>query len=408
MRTAFPLALLLFAGAPALADDSEQGRQAAQRGVAERRPGSAAVLAEVPFLGEGDAGAVFIDLSPPGSVKELRLQLDTGATQTVLTPGYARELGVRIRRDKSTPYRRKTLLGRDLQFYVDTRLSDTGGRTRMDYGLLGGNFLSHYVVEVDYPGRTVRFLDPDHFEVPKETSAAGEAVLPMRLVSNRPLVRVQVNGETVQMLLDTGGSLGLLLGGREARKAGLEGRSVAGLALHGVLGEIGVEFAEAGSVRLGPFPIEPCPVLVAPRGMYQQGTASDSVIGHDVLASYVVRLDYPRRRVWLGAAGDATPVFFGSDYTLVRRSGAVLYHGEAGVTIGMVIGGSAAERLGLRPQDVFDEVDPGDPELDVEALHAAIEGGGPLRIRRPTAGGDWQAETLGSPSPGTTPGAPVE
>jgi hypothetical protein len=51
----------------------------------------------------------------------LVLLLDTGASFSVFTPLAARAAGVSVRRDKSSPYRRATRLGRDLQFYVDAR-----------------------------------------------------------------------------------------------------------------------------------------------------------------------------------------------------------------------------------------------------------------------------------------------
>ncbi|MCH6568251.1 MAG: nucleotide exchange factor GrpE, partial [Nitrospinae bacterium] len=90
------------------------------------------------------------DLAPQGRGKRFPLIVDTGATWSVITPLMARELGVRVRRVKQDPYRRATVLGRDLQFYVDTQSSDTGSKTGWEYGLLGGQFLAAYVVEFDF------------------------------------------------------------------------------------------------------------------------------------------------------------------------------------------------------------------------------------------------------------------
>ena len=77
----------------------------------------------VPFE-PGPLTRVMVNLAPPGK-RPLVLMLDTGAAGSVVTPRMARELGVTVRPAKTTPYRRGTLLGRDLQFYIDTESSDT-------------------------------------------------------------------------------------------------------------------------------------------------------------------------------------------------------------------------------------------------------------------------------------------
>ena len=109
-------------------------------------PPSEAVVGELPFLDGASESAVFIDLAPDGSARALSLQLDTGATATVLTPQFARSLGVNVRSLKSSPYRRRTRLGRDLLFQVQTGGSDQSARLApFDYGLLGGDFLDDFV-----------------------------------------------------------------------------------------------------------------------------------------------------------------------------------------------------------------------------------------------------------------------
>ncbi len=105
------------------------------------------VLADLPFLESHEANRIYVDLAPAGHARPFRLLLDTGAAFSVLTPRFARAMGVHVRRLKHDPYRRKTRLDRDLLFYVDTRRSDTASRTGWEYGLLGGNFLAEYVVE---------------------------------------------------------------------------------------------------------------------------------------------------------------------------------------------------------------------------------------------------------------------
>jgi len=178
-------------------------------------PPPEAVLAELPFEA-GESNRVIIDLAPEGSAKPFPLFLDTGADWSVLTPRMARDLGVKVRRLKNDPYRRETRLGRDLQFWIDDRSSDTASKTGWEYGLLGGQFLAEYVLEIDFPARRVRFLDRRRYEVPEQTDAPDEAVLPVKLVSNRPAVEIGVEGRPILVMLDTGAPPTATIQGRSA------------------------------------------------------------------------------------------------------------------------------------------------------------------------------------------------
>jgi hypothetical protein len=272
---------------------------------------------------------------------------------------------------------------------VDAHHGDSGSKTGREFGLLGGNFLVEYVVEVDFPRRRVRFLDPERFEVSEKAAAPDETVLPLQLISNRPIVEVEIEGRPVSVLLDTGASYGVLVGSRVARDAGLTSRPAAGLSATGVKGEIGVEFAEARSIRVGALEFHDQPVVVAPRGLYQQGTANDSLIGFDLLSQLSVRIDYPSKRLWLRREPGMVSSFLGADYALVRASGALLYRSGHSVFASVILPGGAAERIGLRPQDVLEDFDPSKEGFDPASPHRAIQAGGPVLIRRRADNGSW-------------------
>jgi hypothetical protein len=99
-----------------------------------------AIVGDLPFLAHPQLNRIYLNLAPEGA-RPFRLLLDTGAEASVLTPLYARELGVTVRRARDTENRRETVLGRDLEFWIDTQSSESGSRTGWEYGLLGGNFL---------------------------------------------------------------------------------------------------------------------------------------------------------------------------------------------------------------------------------------------------------------------------
>jgi hypothetical protein len=273
-------------------------------GAGAPEPPPAAVLATLPFLDSEEPNRVYVDLAPESARRRLRFLLDTGATDSVVTPLAARAMGVRVRRTKADPYRRRTLLGRDVLFHVDTRSSDTGSKTGWEYGLLGGSFLAEYVVEIDFEARRVRLLDADRYRVPESVDHPHEAVLPLEVVANRPGFEVVVNGRPIDVLLDTGAPLGLMLSGRLAQEGGVTSSEVEGLSMAGVLGAVAAELGEAQSLRVGHFGFERYPVAVAPNGFFNQGLPGDSIVGFDLLAQFLVRIDYPRERLWLRRRAD--------------------------------------------------------------------------------------------------------
>lgn len=278
-------------------------------------PPADALLGEIPFHEDSPKTRVMIDLAPEGN-EPFVLMLDTGASGSVLTPRMARALGVSVRRGRSSPYRKKTRLGRDLQFWVDTSTSDTGSKTGWDYAVLGGDFLDDYVVEIDYPGRHVRFYDPKKFSIPEEASNPDERVLPFRRSGTRILADVEIDGKTVLMLVDTGAPA-VLLAGREAKKAGIRWDDLPELdGVGGVLGPIQAYTYTAQHLRFGGFEFESQSIAVAPRGSYNQGGPTDSAIGYDILGHLVMRIDYRKKRLWLRRGPQRGATYWGQPDTL--------------------------------------------------------------------------------------------
>lgn len=262
-------------------------------------PPENAVLAVLPFLDFHEDNRIYIDLAPENSSRRMKMILDTGATFSVVTPRAAREMGVRVRRTKNDPYRRKTSLGRDLLFYIDTKSSDQGSKTGWEYALIGGNFLKDYVLELDFENRRVRLLDPDEYEVPETVSAPDAAVIPLEIVSNRPTLFMEVNGHRSKFLFDTGAPLGTSISGAIASRSRVESKAYPGYRAAGVWGEVAAELGVADGVQVGPFRFGPVPIQVHPNGFFNFGVADQGIVGYDVMARFLVRIDYPRERLLL-------------------------------------------------------------------------------------------------------------
>ena len=304
-----------------------------------------------------------------------------------------------MRRAKSSPYRRATRLGRDLQFWVQDASSDTGSPTGWEYGLLGGNFLEHYVVELDFQERRVRFLDPKRYRVPERVTAPDEAVIPMRVTARRPFTTIEVDGKRAQVAIDTGAPSPVYLSGKEARKVGLDPDSLPYFGEVGTtMGDTPGHIGEVNSFRFAGFEFGRVPVVVMPRGWFNMAGSSDSVIGYDVLQQFKLRLDYPRGRLWLERRDDTRVTFLGANYESIRETG--VYLGRApgnGWWVLSVIPGSPAERLGLQPGDVIVRRGEELTTSDLEETIQRIEAGAEIAVARHQQAGKWLILTLGRP-----------
>jgi predicted aspartyl protease len=357
---------------------------------AEPAPGppDEAVVVSLPFIDTGEPNRVIVDLAREGN-RPLQLILDTGATFTTLTPLAARALGVTVRPHKSSPYRRGTSLGRDLQFWVDTTSSDTGSRTGWEYGLLGGNFLEKYVVEFDFRARTVRFIDPKKFRVPKVVDAENETIVPLRIVSGRPIAKIGMNGKTSSVLLDTGAHNPLILSGKAARKLDIDVDALPPFGFFwSVRGRVDVNLYESDSFTFGGFEMETTPVIVAPKGWYNQGTNTDSVAGYDTLSQFTVRIDYPRERMWLRRERSET-TFMGVSYARTREVGLFLHPTTNSYSVIATLPDSPAARFGLVPGDALIAVNQDRPP-DLEKTMARISAGESIAIVRQVGEGEWE------------------
>jgi len=218
-------------------------------------------------------------------------------------------------------------------------------------GILGADFLSRFVVEIDYDRRMVTLYDPATFHYSGEGAA-----LPFELSGNCPIVDMTVNGGCPgKFLVDVGNSFYFtvhgvmvrgchLMGERKRREVEVEGG--------GVGGGFTATLCRLDSLTLGPYTwTDPVAALALhTRG----GIGSQEIsgnIGNSVLERFKCTFDYPDRTLYLEPGRR-----FG-ERDGVSRFGALFARFGPHVIAGNILAGSAAYEAGLRWYDEILAVD---------------------------------------------------
>jgi hypothetical protein len=111
------------------------------------------------------------------------------------------------------------------------------------------------------------------------------------------------------------------------------------------MGDMETELGEAETVQIGPFRFENVPVDVAPKGWFNMGFPGDSVLGYDLLAQFVVRIDYQRSRMWLRRVSNGRVTWLGQEWADIKAVGVHLapVDEREGFRVGMVLPGDTPD-----------------------------------------------------------------
>ena len=220
--------------------------------------------------------------------------------------------------DGKTVYRMRTKLGlADAVFYVDSQSALLDRVEIADrvirypaYGRFGPLVLPTTIVDtedddtisVTVTGVTYTEPSADLFTIPtsrRPDFPAGESDISLNFDSPRSLivVSVEVNGNRAKFLIDSGSSSSLIdLDAAKQLRLPLAGSArVAGARL--LTGTVArVDNLDIGGIRYHPFVFEAVP-LGLPASI--RGYGIKGILGYDMLAQVVARIDYPRARVRL-------------------------------------------------------------------------------------------------------------
>ena len=263
---------------------------------------------KIPFSYKG--GHIYLPVRLGDKKEEHIFLLDSGAGITVIDSALAADSGFPIGdritgagiggstfcymtrvpgfKIKGINFKAQTLIALPLN-NITTRFSDieTGG-------ILGYDFLSRFVTQIDYEDQTISFFEPDSF---KHTGKGQiiEAPLSRKLFSVECLLDGKFKGDFV---IDTGANRSLLLKSFAERNDLFSGRKLVSVSAVGAGGEKTVDLSRFKSLEISGIKIL-SPILFIPGG--KSGFAAfgeiSGIIGNDILERFKLTLDYSAQQI---------------------------------------------------------------------------------------------------------------
>jgi predicted aspartyl protease len=231
------------------------------------------------------------------------LVLDTGAERTVLTTQTIRS--DLLARSRLTISQLTGVTGTvsNADVFADIRMGTADFQQRFAVadiagvnGLVGGDLLSDYDVELDIPGGRVRLWQASTCRADQLPWSGPRAMLSARVMGDRLVIPVVIDGQPVDALLDTGSSISLLSTG-VARRLGVHTTSADTVAsIRGVDGGSAiVRFHRFASMDIGQDHVANPLIAVGET----QLVSPETVLGLDYLKGHRIWLSYRTGRIVL-------------------------------------------------------------------------------------------------------------
>ncbi|MBN2609700.1 MAG: aspartyl protease family protein [Candidatus Fermentibacteraceae bacterium] len=214
--------------------------------------------------------------------------------------------------------------------------------------ILGYDFLSRFVTEIDYGRETMTLWSPDSFPTPP----AGASVLPAeRSMSLLSVEAVLEDSVPVRLLLDTGagGNLHLTPAFFMEHPGFLAERPSFETEIQGVGGSETIRGFRVSSVTLGDFTVPGG--LCTSFGGGDMFSGYDGILGNGILSRFVVRLNYRTESVAL------TPSSLFEEGLPETLTGMGLEISDGRLRVRTVIPGSPADSAGVLEGDILLRVD---------------------------------------------------
>jgi hypothetical protein len=327
------------------------------------------LLADVPIQTEFGGMAFF-----PGTVNSIPLEflLDTGGGGSSLAPEVANQLGVKLQ-----PGRASVAGNSALEVGVVPGATITVGSAvhnaenlmvaplaplkpifgRQIDGILGGDWIQQYVVELDFETSRMRLFDPKDFKY-----TGGGQSLPLAVVHSIPFVDLNVtlpNGKSLwgHFLVDSGGGgmavhIYSSIVARNGLAAGLKLIEETGQGIGGATRRFALRGAE---IELGKYRLKKPVVVITPsEAGLRADPVSSGLVGMDVLQRFKITFDYSRGRMYLEPNRRLHDPFVYDTTGMGLRAAPPDF---STFTISRVKDASPAKEAGLQPGDQLLQID---------------------------------------------------
>lgn len=242
------------------------------------------------ILDSGVRNTIITELLPTDSAKinslEIKQLQGLGQGKT-LNAGVSHSNEIQLNRNFTLKNKTILLLNEDV-----FNLSNQTG-TKIN-GLLGYDFFSDYIVEIDYQVSKIRFYKPDNFNVPKHFG-----VMPMIVERNKMYIFLSVletvsERRTIKMLIDTGAELSAWFQTLTNNAVGIPGKSIQGRIGQGLSGEINGYYARVPQICIADFCVKD-PVVAFPDSssiaQIMLNSDRDGTIGSQLLCRFNLIID---------------------------------------------------------------------------------------------------------------------
>ncbi len=216
-------------------------------------------------------------------------------------------------------------------------------------GMLGVEFLDHFVVRFDYGAGKMTVIDPARFDA-RAQAAAGESV-PFTFYEHVPQVAGTFDGRAARFNIDNGSRSDVTLTRPYVDRKNLRAAYPDGRVMTegwGVGGATRPYVTRAGALTLGPVQV-PAPVAglsESRRGAFSDGYY-DGNVGSGLLKRFVVTFDYPRQVMYLKPVEKPD-----ADVGQLDRTGMWLNLAAEGFQVMEVVAGGPAASAGVRAGDL--------------------------------------------------------
>jgi len=234
-------------------------------------------------------------------------------------------------------------------------------------GVIGFDFINRFVNEIDFDARLLTLRDPKTFQY-----AGPGTAIPMTLAGHTPVVTLKLDGGiTGDFRVDVGSGSTVDLHTPFVKRHELMTKAGRGVELMGggFGGTFTTRIVRMKKLEIGPYSWAD-PVVSLSQATAGAFTSEDYAgnIGNRLLERFKVTLDYERRQMWL------EPGKLYARRDPMSRSGIQLVRYADTVKVAAVLAGSAAEKAGLRADDMVTALD-GKPvlELGFEGVAAILD-----------------------------------